>query len=412
MTPKPTGTRFLTDLTTVATGTGMAQVVTLAATPIISRLFTPDHFGSAAFFLAVAGVLLPIASLRYEQAIVLPKENPEAAGIARLSGLVLIASTSVVLSAVLLVTMFGLTDQVFRSIGYWSLLLPLALLVAGANAILASWRTRGQHFRSVAIGVVGGATAIAGSRIGAGLTLGSSVGALILGTMVGYATTFAILWRGSGLATAFRQGSLHPPTRELGTAYSDFPRHAAPTALLNRLSQTLPLLALIYFFPPAVVGLYALADRALRAPLQAVTDPVRRVFYQRSAAVHNRGGSLRTIFTKLTLGLLALGTIPSLVLIFFGAPLFHFVFGPTWTESGRFAAVMNVVFIVRRKQGLWLILNAAQTFARIVAITISIWWEFSPLDTMLAFSAVSAISNIGIILCGFVLVRIGEPVSP
>ena len=410
---------FFNHLTTLMVGAALAQAVNFAAIPVISRLFTPQHFGTAAFFLSWVSILGAVGALRYEQAIVLPRDESRAAGAARLSVLILGVSVAILGLCILTVNAVGVADLALGAMRDQVFLLPLAVLLAGLVALGASWRIRRKNFRTVATAGVVGALASGGTRIASGAALGSSAVALIAGALVGYAGQVVVLWRRSGLRSAIR----FDPEAQLGTAeiareYHQFPMHATPTTLINHISQALPVVALAYLFPPAVVGVYALAERALRAPINVLAESARRVFYQRGSELYNAGRSLRSSFAKVTLGLVAIGAGTALVIAYWGEALFSFVFGAEWTAAGRFAATMipwlltalamppaNVVFTVYRQQGVWLLLQVGLTVGRIAALGISAWQRWDPFLTIAAYVWVSAVGNLCIVLVALGVTR-------
>lgn len=63
----------LKHITMIAGGTTLAQLVNILATPVISRIYSPEDFGVAAVFMSVVSILSVISALRYELAIPLPK---------------------------------------------------------------------------------------------------------------------------------------------------------------------------------------------------------------------------------------------------------------------------------------------------------------------------------------------------
>ena len=60
------------------TGTAAAQVVTMAFAPVVARQYGPAAFGAVGAFMAVLGVLAPVASLTYPIAMVLPRSDADA----------------------------------------------------------------------------------------------------------------------------------------------------------------------------------------------------------------------------------------------------------------------------------------------------------------------------------------------
>ena len=65
-----------------------------------------------------------------------------------------------------------------------------------------------------------------------------------------------------------------------GRRYSDFPLYSAPTSFLDTLPPQIPVLLLMKFFSPPVVGLFALATKAIGTPLALVGSSVGKVYYQ------------------------------------------------------------------------------------------------------------------------------------
>ena len=66
---------FFKNVATLAAGTAFAQIIVILATPILSRLYTPEEFGAYGIFITVVGLLSTIAALGYDMAIV--KEDKE-----------------------------------------------------------------------------------------------------------------------------------------------------------------------------------------------------------------------------------------------------------------------------------------------------------------------------------------------
>ena len=76
---------FNRNVATLVTGTGLAQLIPLAVTPVLSRLYPPEQFGVLALFISVVSSLSVLATGRYEFAIMLPRKDVDATNIAALS---------------------------------------------------------------------------------------------------------------------------------------------------------------------------------------------------------------------------------------------------------------------------------------------------------------------------------------
>ena len=87
--------KFIRNVVLVVTGTASAQLVTMLLSPIITRLYGPEAYGHMGVFLAIVGVIAPVAALTYPIAIVLPKKEREAISIAKLSLYITVARAAV-----------------------------------------------------------------------------------------------------------------------------------------------------------------------------------------------------------------------------------------------------------------------------------------------------------------------------
>jgi O-antigen/teichoic acid export membrane protein len=75
-------------------GTAGAQLITVLAAPLLTRLYSPEDFGLVAVCASLLALIGVISSRRYELAIPLPDDDVEEANVAMLS-LLLVAMTTV-----------------------------------------------------------------------------------------------------------------------------------------------------------------------------------------------------------------------------------------------------------------------------------------------------------------------------
>ncbi|MDD9206123.1 oligosaccharide flippase family protein, partial [Georgenia sp. 10Sc9-8] len=69
----------------IMTGAALAQVISLAFAPVLTRLYGPELFGVLGAFAAALAVMAPVATLGYQVAIVLPRDDAEASAFARIA---------------------------------------------------------------------------------------------------------------------------------------------------------------------------------------------------------------------------------------------------------------------------------------------------------------------------------------
>jgi lipopolysaccharide exporter len=331
---------FTRNLATVMTGTTVAQGIGVAVAPVLTRVYDPAQMGTFGFYLAVVATVAVAACGRYDQAVVLPERDEDAASLLVLS-LWLALGTGLLVLAVMLVaggpllSAAGVADS-------WPLrlLLPAGIAATGAFVALNGWAQRRKDFRGVAGSRMAQAAGTAGAQVGLGLVAGAGglFGGHVLGNLLGSARLGWRAWREDG--ALLRAGGALPAMRRQAAEHRDFPRYAAPLGVLNTFSMQIPALLIPALFAPAVLGQYVLSYRVFSLPLSVVGQAFAQVFYQRAAEQHARGLPLRPLLVKSYLGLLGIAIPPALLLMAVAPPLFAWVFGPEWRVAGEYTRLL------------------------------------------------------------------------
>jgi O-antigen/teichoic acid export membrane protein len=323
-------------------GTTAAQVLNLAASPILARLYLPEHLGTLGLVLSMYSVLTPLACWRYEQAIMLPSTNREAASLAWLA-LLLTAGTLALL--VVLVAFLG--ERLALLSGHpdaaaWLWTVPVLALLAGVYQTLRAWLGRNRQFGSLAGGRVTRAGVMNGAQIGVGWLLGASGAGLIGGYFLGAALETLVLI-GSTVRTVEARLELRTSPgalRGLVQRHRKFPLFAVPGSLSNLLALEAPTLLLAALYSPRDVGLYWMSYRVLALPTALVGEAASTVFYQRMAAMRTRGESGAALTTQIFVLLLGVGLIPMGVLFAVAPTVAVWAFGPGWAPAGDYARAL------------------------------------------------------------------------
>jgi lipopolysaccharide exporter len=368
------GSSFARDTGVLMAGTATAQVLTVAASPLLTRLYLPEHVGVLGLILSIYSVLGPLACWRYEQALILPAEDEAAAPILRLAlvttGIMLLVSLVLVLSAgPRLVAIFG--RPAARD---WLWVVPVLLPIAGLYQALRVALCRSRRFGSVALGRVARAGVGGAVQIGIGWLIAPGVLGLVGGYFLGLALESLVLLGAAKqlLEAGLGSGGGVRELKLLALRYRKFPLFAVPGALSNLLALELPTLLLAFVFTPADVGFYWLSNRLLIVPSALFGETTGAVLSQRLAAMRARGESGAALTTRLFTCLLVLALVPMGVLGVVAPGLFGLVFGPDWSEAGQYARALvpaqlmlfaalplTQAFFVYEKQELGLLWNLA-----------------------------------------------------
>lgn len=397
---------FVRNLLTVMTGTAIAQIITFACLPIITRLYTPADFGLLGSFATIVGIIATTATLQFAQAVVMPAKATKAA---RLFNVCLLASVAVTMMSFIVpfLPMDWLTGGKSLGRARWILwLVPCSVLFQGLQQALAAWHIRRKSFRHTASSQVVRSVTLAGGQIGAGL-LSAGAGGLVCGNVLGDACAIVNLGLGLDRAdrTLFRKQfslrRLYVTARE----YYDFPFYATPQAILNATSQGIPVLLLAHFYGLAVAGAYTLGIRLIQTPLNLLQAPLRQVLFQRLSEYGNAPHLWHRAFVRATLILLMLALLPA-IFVFFVAPILVVAFaGPQWLQAGQFAswlvvwaavgfcnvpAVLSATLLRLQKQ--LLIFDILLLGFRVAALTITGLW-YGPVIAVAVFSLVGMVMN-------------------
>ena len=321
--------------TVLASGTAVGQVVLLLASPLLTRLYTPADLGLLAVFVGLLALAGTVSSLRYEIAIPLPLSDQQAGGLAKLSLLILVASSLV--SALILLILHEEIAQLMNLTGESLLLLflPMGILFSGAYSIFTYWSIRVSNYPKMASTqiqrtLVTTAIQFLAFRLGAlglifGQTLGQGIG------------TFALA------KPALRHEGFRSSTwtdmREAFVRYRRFPLFSTWSGLANTVGLQAPVLLFAALYGPAVVGAYALAQRVLQVPASVIGSAVGQVFFGAATTAH-RDGRLNFLVLQIFSKLTDLGLPIALVTMLVGPRLFSLVFGPAWQQAGEFAQLL------------------------------------------------------------------------
>lgn len=409
-----TKSEFVRNVRRLMIGSGMAQAITLLSTLVVARLFDPEDFGAAAIFMSVTMTASVIGSLRYEQAVVLPESDEVAKRLLQLAILLTVATS---LTMLIVLVGIGVAAPEFvwlKQLGIWFYVIPLAVFIASVSNALMSWWTRKKAFGRLGTGPVALSTTTAGIRIGLGYIWGSTVTGLVLGALSGMLAKLIVFSRGvfrelSECRTSLREPP--PRMRTIAHEYREFPKYSALAAFVKKLGEDLPLLLLSLMFMPAVAGFFAIANRLIRLPVGLVSESVRKVYLQRSAQRLNNGKGLRGDLLMMTLAMLGIGLIPAMLLMIGGPWLFASLLGEKWTTAGEYTVILapwllavfaagpaSTVYIILRRQALWLRMQLSRTIVMGGALYLPYLLGGGVIDCLTAFMIVGLLANVSVIM--------------
>lgn len=375
---------FASDVLTLVGGTTFAQMLTLLAAPVLTRLYLPEDFGVWTLFLSIIGIIGVIACLRYELSIMLPESDEDAINLFALS--LAIAAFITIITIPLLYIFGDLLVSALNSpqLGNYLWLIPPFILIAGVFLSLNYWNSRTKNFKRLSFAQVSSSLSSTGTQIGAGIGGYTTAIGLIAGSFAGNLIATVVLggqiWKDDN--RLFR-AYIHPKKMLMGLKrHRKFPLIDSWSALLNAMSWQLPAFLLAFFFSPAVVGFYALGFRLLQMPMNFVGKSLSQVFFQR-ASIAKFENSLDSLVENVFRVLVVIGMFPILTVTIVGSDIFSVVFGQNWAEAGVYAQILSLwaflwfissplssIYVVLEKQQFGLKFNIFNFITRILSLVI------------------------------------------
>ncbi|WP_082729926.1 oligosaccharide flippase family protein [Pseudomonas sp. Os17] len=317
----------------LALGTSSAQIISMATMPILSRLYSPEVFGSLAFFMAVFGITSVFSTLRYETTILLPKNDNDA------KTLVAVASIATLTTTTLILIILSLINSIVKLRLEISFPLILTAVIFGGFSGLISvgntWLNRLQRYNKLTLQRL--AQSVTAAAIGVIFGYYGSEWGLLIAQCTVIILTCAFFSR-----FLLRSLSLQTP-KLLATAaktHLNTPKFLLPTSLLDVVTMHLPIVILITYYGSEVTGQFSMAWKMAALPISLVGAAVGQVFFQRYASVWPDRSSAAIVLYQTWGGLTLVGLIPTVLLLFWGQDIFAIVLGENWSEAGHMATYL------------------------------------------------------------------------
>lgn len=325
----------------------MAQVIPIAALPVLTRLVPAPQLGTYFVWFGAVSVLTVVATGRLDMAVFAARSFEEVTQL-----LVAVMAFGITVAIVALAGSFGFEALMSRPLlaaGANDFILAwvvVAMLMAANQCLLAVYIYKAD-FRSVAIIKISLAGAVSLAQLFAcwWFPVGASlVYAQLAATAI---VVIALVFR----FVSDKSNDFHPPQPLLigGTLKQNyrFPVFAMPADFVNTYAAQLPLFLIAARFGAASVAFYALTLRVLAAPIGLLAGSVLTVFKENAGRDYRDLGNCLESYRHTLRSLAAMAAVPAVVLFFLGEELFVFVFGREWLEAGQFAELLAPMFFMR-----------------------------------------------------------------
>jgi O-antigen/teichoic acid export membrane protein len=402
---------FFGNASILASGSAIASLISLAAEPIASRLFPPEVFGIVYAFYSLISIIGLIMCFRYEQAIVLPDNHPDAAGLLKLGSLLLFGWIFVFYLFIWTTKMVEWLE--WESIRQVVWLLPLLSGFMGFWYVFISWFTRKKKFIHISISSV--------------LVQIPQVFLIIIGGYLGYNTAIHLIdYRVVGIlipplflfiffmiqdSWIFKLKHRAKDLLRLAKRYKKFPLYEFWSIMMSVIAFNGPVLLFPVLFDAGSAGHFSKAVYMLYVIPIMIGNSFSQVLFQQMAELKNKGQSTEPMVRMTIKSVIFIGTIPLILVSIAGPEIFSVLLGSRWEIAGQYSQFLSIwlfflllstslhsAYMVFEKQEIALVLNFLAVAIRlgilIICARLVKQEGFTIVLTVIIFSIGSALINL------------------
>jgi O-antigen/teichoic acid export membrane protein len=397
-------------------GNTLSQLIPFIIAPILSRIFSPEEFAVLANFMAIVGVIGIISTGRLELAVPIPQDHKKAQEIV-FTGLIITLLLGV-LSVLIPIFAYQISalykdDQLA---GYlW--MVPFSVVSFGLLGLTNNWNLRQEKFHLLSIGKI--AQSVVNNGLAALLGyIGWGINGLIIAWLLSQYVNIFILLVGVNRKVSYKDFGIVTLKSTL-KEYKDFPLINSLHAFTDIfITQFLLYWVISSYFGFLELGLFAMMNKYVKAPIILVSTSVSQLFYVEAGKAINQGASLFPIVKK-TVRTSVLFAIPfTIVLLVLGPWIFKIYLGTKWEAAGVYAQslapMLFLYFILSPISGLPILLNKQKgAFAfsvlgysfTIFALFIGIWLQLDFSKTLIIYGAAFALFYLMMLVWYYTLIK-------
>lgn len=331
------------------TGAGVAITTALGffTSPIISRIFSPEAYGTAGLYTSTIAILSTISTLMYPTALVVVRPKRDLYHlIAALKWLFVFSFVFLFLSIFLFKAQiqYLLGDQ---SSGFWLYLLPVGLLAGQIINLTGSLNVRSKQFKTNAKAqVTNGLSGKLGTVIFGWLAKGHYM-VIILMDLISVVPVLLVQKKQDLLRILKIKISWQSLLFTL-RKYKDYPLYMLPGNFISTLSIRAPFYIFSSLYSIKLAGAFLFANGIIQIPLKIISNSFTPVFLQKSNDLYHADKIKLGQLTKATnYSLFFIGLLPFSLLTVFGKEIFIFVFSAKWDTAGLIIQYLALYYLFR-----------------------------------------------------------------
>jgi len=395
-------------------GTLVAQAIPIALQPFLRRYFDPADFGYYSIYISIIGILMVISSLRYEQAIVLPKADSDSVKLVNISlSISLIFSIILVAIALLFHTSILKILSLPKDRRYILFLVPLGTFLFSIFQVYNYWLIRKKKFKSISVNKFSRRAVEGVSQSTFAITKYS--GGLVLGDVIGQLVNAVVSFYQS-VKCGYRLQFVNPKDAgRLLREYAVFPKVNLLPALMSTICFMLPVVFINKYYSAEEAGYFDLSKLILSVPLALVASSFSSVVLNKTADCYRNKKPFIGEIKPLIWIVLAMSLLEVLIIVLWSESLFTVIFGDKWLVSGEISKLLvfpyALNFITSSFTSLFVALNKItwqsvwQVFYFLMISTLPFLSGLSFENFIFAYTTIEVVANSTMIVLLILLVK-------
>jgi len=329
-------TSFGRDTITLIIGIFIGQLIPLFLQPYLKRVFEPEDFGTYDVFLKTFSVLVALSSLKYENAILLPKKENDAKHVFYLC--ILFSFMIFIINLCVIFIFYNSILSYFKSFTSIALFfLPFSVLSYSVFNASNIFLIRKKRFFLSSTNKVIRRLFEGGIQSGFGCYK-NSLG-LIIGDVIGnVAQALFSIWK---LKSITPLGIISKSKlKKVLFEYKDLPLFTLFPNILNTFVLGSLTFLILSKFDLKEVGFLEFTQKILSIPSVFISIAISQVVFQRVSQLVNQGKEIIPLLKGISILLTFSALFFVLIIHFFGEQLFVLIGGKGWETSGYYAKIL------------------------------------------------------------------------
>ncbi|HCG2525764.1 TPA: type 8 capsular polysaccharide synthesis protein Cap8K [Staphylococcus aureus] len=330
--------KFIGDSFLMILSSGIAQVILIITTPIITRLYSPTEFGEFTIFSNIAMILIPIINARYDLLIVNTKNDRSANILSQISFLISL------LILLILIPIFAISAWLYPKFILDFIFIIIMLFLVSLTNIFTNYLNKERKYKVLSLINVFRAGSMALLQIIFGLlALGS------LGLIIGFSLSYI-----AGITLGYKTFKKHfnivrdkEETKALFLENKNQLVYSTPSILLNSLSFSVVVFFIGILYTNTEVGIYGMAIRVLGIPVTIISLGLSKIFMQQANDYYIEYGNFRNLLLKFSSILVIVSIILYVPLYLFSEELVNILLGHSWVDAITVIKIVIPLFVIR-----------------------------------------------------------------